>query len=39
MQNFLIILNLVAPVFLIVGLGYVLRKFKLINDNFVNAFF
>jgi malonate transporter and related proteins len=35
MQNFLIILNLVAPVFLIVGLGYVLRKFKLINDNFV----
>jgi malonate transporter and related proteins len=35
MQNFLIVLSLVVPVFLIVGLGYVLKKFGMINDNFV----
>ena len=35
MQNLIFTLNLVAPVFLIVALGYVLKKLRLINDNFV----
>ncbi len=35
MQNFLLVLSLVIPVFLIVALGYVLKKAGLINDNFV----
>lgn len=35
MQNLFITLNLVAPVFLIVILGYILKKFRFINDDFV----
>jgi malonate transporter and related proteins len=35
MQNFLIVLSLVVPVFLIVALGYILKKFGMINENFV----
>lgn len=35
MQNLIFTLNLVAPVFLIVALGYILKKLRLINDNFV----
>ncbi len=35
MQNLFVTLNLVAPVFLIVILGYILKKYKFINDDFV----
>ena len=35
MHNLIIIANLVAPVFLIVALGYFLRILGVINDNFV----
>jgi malonate transporter and related proteins len=35
MQNFFIVLSLVIPVFLIVALGYILKKFGMINENFV----
>jgi malonate transporter and related proteins len=35
MQNFLIVLSLVVPVFLIVAVGYVLKLRGFINDNFV----
>jgi malonate transporter len=34
-QNLIIVAGLVAPVFLIVALGYFLKKLGLINDNFV----
>jgi malonate transporter len=34
-QNLIFTLNLVAPVFLIVALGYILKKLRLINDDFV----
>ena len=36
MQNLLLIFNLVAPVFLIVALGYFLKRIKVIDDNFVS---
>ena len=36
MQDLIFVANTVVPVFLIVALGYVLRRYKLINDNFVN---
>ncbi len=36
MENLLFIISLVAPVFIIVALGFILRRFGLINDNFVN---
>lgn len=35
MQNFLIVLSLVIPVFLIVALGYILKRAGIINDEFV----
>jgi hypothetical protein len=35
MQNLIIVAGLVAPVFLIVALGYFLKKLGMINDNFV----
>jgi predicted permease len=35
-ENLLFIINLVAPVFIIVALGFILRRIGLINDNFVN---
>jgi malonate transporter and related proteins len=35
MTNFFIVLSLVIPVFLIVALGYMLKRFGMINDNFV----
>lgn len=35
MQNFLLIVSLVAPVFIIVGIGVLFRKAKIINDNFI----
>ncbi len=35
MQNFIIVAGLVVPVFLIVALGYLLKKSGMINDNFV----
>ena len=35
MQNLIIVAGLVAPVFLIVALGYLLKKLGMINDNFV----
>ncbi|QQS35556.1 MAG: AEC family transporter [Ignavibacteriales bacterium] len=35
MENLIFITSLVAPVFLIVALGYFLRKIKLIDENFV----
>jgi len=35
MQNFLIVLSLVIPVFLIVAVGYILKRAGLINDEFV----
>lgn len=35
MQNFIIVAGLVIPVFLIVALGYLLKKSGMINDNFV----
>jgi len=34
-QNLIIVAGLVAPVFLIVALGYFLKKLGMINDNFV----
>ncbi|MGA8265000.1 MAG: AEC family transporter, partial [Ignavibacteriaceae bacterium] len=36
MQNLVFIFNTVLPVFIIVALGFVLRKTGLINDNFVS---
>ena len=36
MQNLIFIFNTVLPVFIIVALGFVLRKAGLINDNFVS---
>lgn len=36
MQNFIIVAGLVVPVFLIVALGFVLKKMGMINDNFVS---
>ncbi len=36
MQNLIFTLNLVIPVFLIVGIGFLLKKLKVINDNFVS---
>ncbi len=35
MQNLIVVAGLVAPVFLIVALGYFLKKLGMINDNFV----
>lgn len=35
MQNLIVVAGLVAPVFLIVALGYLLKKLGMINDNFV----
>ena len=35
MQNLIVVAGLVAPVFLIVALGYVLKKLGMINDEFV----
>ncbi len=35
MQNLIFSIGLVAPVFLIVALGYLLKKLGMINDNFV----
>jgi malonate transporter and related proteins len=35
MENFLTVLSLVVPVFLIVALGYILKRFGMINENFV----
>ncbi len=35
MQNLIVVAGLVAPVFLIVALGYILKKLGMINDNFV----
>lgn len=37
MQNLIFTLNLVAPVFLIVLLGYALKRLNIINDNFVTV--
>jgi malonate transporter and related proteins len=37
MQNFLVVLSLVIPVFLIVALGYILKKTGMINDQFVKV--
>lgn len=37
MSNFSIIINSVAPVFLIILAGFILKKIKIINDNFVNT--
>ncbi len=36
MQNFILIVGLVIPVFIIIALGYLLKILGLINDNFVN---
>jgi len=36
MENLIFTANIVIPVFIIVALGYILRRRKLINDNFVN---
>ncbi len=36
MYNLILTTNIVAPVFIIVAIGYVLKKFGLINDNFIN---
>jgi malonate transporter len=36
-QNLIFTLNLVAPVFLIVLLGYTLKRLNIINDNFVTV--
>ena len=36
MENLIFTTNLVAPVFLIVAIGFALRKFGLINDNFIS---
>jgi len=36
MENLLFTANIVVPVFIIVALGYILRKKNLINDNFVS---
>ncbi len=35
MQNLIVVAGLVAPVFIIVALGYLLKKLGMINDNFV----
>lgn len=35
MQNLIVVAGLVAPVFLIVALGYILKKLGMINDEFV----
>jgi predicted permease len=35
MQNLILIFNMVAPVFLIVAAGYLLKKLGIINDNFI----
>ena len=37
MQNLIFSIGLVAPVFLIVALGYILKKLRMINDNFVSV--
>ena len=37
MSNFSIIINSVSPVFLIVLAGFILKKIKIINDNFVTT--
>ena len=37
MQNLIFSLSLVAPVFLIVALGYFLKKLGMINENFVTV--
>lgn len=36
MQNLILLFELITPVFLIVGLGFFLKKIKIINDNFVS---
>jgi predicted permease len=36
MDNLILTANIVTPVFIIVAVGYVLKKFGLINDNFIN---
>ncbi len=36
MQNIVFTLNTVAPVFLIVAVGYLLRRIGLMNENFIN---
>ncbi|HVO72610.1 MAG TPA: AEC family transporter [Ignavibacteriaceae bacterium] len=36
MENLIFIINLVAPVFIIVALGFILKTIGLINENFVN---
>lgn len=36
MQNLIFTANIVIPVFIIVAIGYLLRRKKLINDNFVS---
>ncbi len=37
MQNLIFAVSLVAPVFLIVALGYILKKMGMINENFVTV--
>lgn len=37
MENLLLTASLVIPVFLIVGIGFLLKKLKIINDNFVTV--
>lgn len=37
LQNFVFAVTLVVPVFLIVGLGYFLKRIKIINENFVTV--
>jgi len=37
MQNLLLILNMVAPVFLMVAIGYLLKRLGIINDNFISV--
>lgn len=36
MQDFILIFGLVAPVFIIIILGYILKRFNLVNENFVS---
>jgi predicted permease len=36
LQNLFLVLSLVSPVFLIIALGYLLKRGKVINDNFIS---
>lgn len=37
MQNFFLIFNLVAPVFILVAIGWILKKYSIIDDKFIKV--